>query len=153
MPDPLPVRQLDVHLAQPHLRAVIDRPLPERPPPARLITHRTSHAPTLTPSTFATTPRTTTQHHMPDYTQSVAELRLTRSSGAAVRRRALPPKARPAHAGPHPHGAQIQGKLICCRNQATAHGRLTRRPIVQVVAAASRPPYRRCAINAAKLGV
>src|ERR1700730_765220 len=56
MPDPFPVRQLEVHLAQPHIRAVIEHLLPEPPPPPRLIPHRPSPAPTLTPPLRVWTP-------------------------------------------------------------------------------------------------
>ena len=43
MPEPLPARQFHIHLAQPGVRAPVNLPLPERPPPPRLATHRTSH--------------------------------------------------------------------------------------------------------------
>jgi hypothetical protein len=48
MPDPLPVRQLYVHLAEPHPRVVIDHPLAERLPPTRPTARRITHTPTLT---------------------------------------------------------------------------------------------------------
>ena len=35
MPEPLPTRQLDIYLPEPHPRIVVDRPLTERLPPAR----------------------------------------------------------------------------------------------------------------------
>src|SRR5580692_1668952 len=44
MPDPLSARQPDINLTQPHPRALIDRPLAERPPPARFVTTCASHA-------------------------------------------------------------------------------------------------------------
>ena len=52
MPEPLPVRQLHIHLAQPHPRVVIDHPLAERLPPARTITLHITHTLTLTRPRF-----------------------------------------------------------------------------------------------------
>src|SRR5581483_7529013 len=58
MPEPLPVRQLHVHLAQPHPRVVIDHPLAERLPPARPATSRISHTLTLMPPSVKSEPST-----------------------------------------------------------------------------------------------
>src|SRR4029077_17110206 len=49
MPEPPPIRQLHVHLAQPHPRVVIDHPLAERLPPARPAVRRIIHILTLVP--------------------------------------------------------------------------------------------------------
>ncbi len=44
MPEPLPVRQLDIHLAQPHPRVVIDHSLAERLPAARCAVCCSTHS-------------------------------------------------------------------------------------------------------------
>jgi hypothetical protein len=57
MPEPLTVRQLDIHLAEPHPRIVIDRPLAERLPLALPIARLTSHGHDVNASRHARTPR------------------------------------------------------------------------------------------------
>ncbi len=56
MPEPLPVRQFHIHLAEPHPRVVIDDPLAERLPSTRPAAGRISHTPTLKHRALRLTP-------------------------------------------------------------------------------------------------